>query len=57
MKALHYVFILSLLLIAAVYYIGLTSDVNAVGPQVRGILNAVTGRNSNGAFAAYPTGG
>jgi len=45
------------LLIVVAYFTGFTSDVNSVGSVVNNLGNTFTGRNSQGAFAAYPTGG
>lgn len=45
------------LLIAVAYYVGLVSDVNAVGGNLLSIFNGLSGRNSAGNFANYPTGG
>ena len=53
-KALMYIFVLSLVLIALAYYTGLTSDVPSVANGLRSIIYSVTGRNNSGNFAGYP---
>jgi hypothetical protein len=51
-----YVFLLSLAVIAFVYYQGLTADVNAVGPFVIKAAELAQGRNPDtGNFSNYPT--
>lgn len=51
-----YLFILALVLIGVAYYAGLSTDATAVGGQVNSLLKTSTGRNAQGAFAAYPGG-
>lgn len=53
-RALFYIFVLSLVLIALAYYVGLTSDVPKVANAIRSLLYSVTGRNNHGNFAGYP---
>jgi hypothetical protein len=54
-RALWYIFVLSVLLMLAVYYIGVKSDATAVGSALNSMLLTVTGRLPNGQFASYPT--
>lgn len=56
-KTLWYLFILSLVLIGVAYYTGLKSDVGAFSSAINNLGLTFTGRNSQGQFAAYPTGG
>lgn len=53
-KALWYVFILSLVLVALAYYTGLKSDAASLGAAFQSLIYAVTGRNNQGTFAGYP---
>lgn len=56
-KLLWYMFVLSALLIAAVYFIGVSTDAGAVKDLLVGIFNTVTGRPAaGGAFGGYPGG-
>lgn len=56
-RALFYGFVLALVLIAVVYYIGLSTDAPALASSMRTLVYAFTGRNSSGKFADYPSGG
>jgi hypothetical protein len=51
-----WVFLLLALLIAAAYYVGVSTDFSAFSNGSRTILYALTGRNAQGEFAAYPGG-
>jgi hypothetical protein len=52
-----YLFLLAALLIAAVYYVGVKTDLGAFSSLVNGIGNVFTGRPAGGgAFGAYPQG-
>jgi len=53
---LRYFFILSALLIIVVYFVGFSTNVNVVGHVFQVLSYALTGRNTQGQFAAYPTG-
>jgi len=53
-KALRYIFILSLVLIAVAYYAGTQRVLEAIGKQVNTLILTSTGRNAQGNFAAYP---
>lgn len=53
-RALYYIFILSLVLVALAYYTGLQTDAGALKNAFTSIIYAVTGRNSSGNFAGYP---
>ena len=55
--ALRYIFWLSLLLIAVAYYAGTVKVFNAIGANVGGLILKSTGRNDQGQFASYPSGG
>ena len=55
-KALWYIFILSLVLVALAYYVGLKSDSKALGTAFTNLIYALTGRSSGGKFAGYPGG-
>lgn len=50
------VFVLLLSLIAFAYYVGAATDFVALSQSARTVIYALTGRNSAGNFAAYPTG-
>lgn len=50
-------FVLLLVFMLLVYYVGLKSDAAAVSSAVSGIGNTFSGRNSSGVLASYPTGG
>lgn len=56
-RALYYIFILSLVLIVVVYFAGSTNVLQTLGTQFGNLLNISTGRNTQGQFAGYPTGG
>ncbi len=56
-KLITYLFLLSLVLVAVAYYVGLKSDAATIGAQANAILQTATGRNAAGTFASYPTGG
>lgn len=53
--ALGYIFFLSILLLVLVYYVGLTQDLPTVKDFIVSLIYSATGRNSQGAFAQYPT--
>lgn len=53
-KAFNYMFILAILLIAAVYYIGLSTDASTVFAGLNSLGNTLTGRNAAGVFQNYP---
>lgn len=53
---IRYIYILSALLIAAAYFVGVSTDVNAFSAGATKLIYAVTGRDAKGAFAAYPKG-
>ena len=56
-KALTYIFWLSMVLILVAYYIGSTNLLAQIGSTVGSLILTSTGRDQNGKFAAYPTGG
>lgn len=49
-----YLFVLAFALIGLAYWVGLKSDVGAVGGVVNTLGLTFTGRNAQGVFAAYP---
>jgi len=55
--ALRYIFWLSLILIVVAYYAGSVKVLNQLGSTVGSLILKSTGRNDQGQFAAYPTGG
>lgn len=55
-KILLYMAVLSGLLIIVVYFVGFATDAGATGVAVNSLLKSITGRNSAGNFAAYPSG-
>lgn len=56
-KTEWYIFVLSLLLIAAAYYAGLTTDAKAVTAGAVALGQTITGRDASNKFAAYPANG
>lgn len=55
-KALRYIFVLSFLLIVVAYWAGSQKILESSTTGLVSLGNAFTGRNSQGVFAAYPTG-
>ncbi len=56
-KAEWYVFLLAAFLIAAVYYVGVRTDIGAFSGAINSGLNVVTGRApAGGQFYGVPTG-
>ena len=53
-RALYYIFILSLVLIAVAYYAGTSNVLQTLGTQFGNLLNISTGRTTQGQFAGYP---
>lgn len=53
---LGWMFVLMAALIALVYFKGTVADINAIGANGVNLSYALTGRNAQGNFAAYPTG-
>lgn len=47
-------FLLAILLIVVVYFVGFSTDLLTGGKVAIGIINAETGRNAQGNFANYP---
>lgn len=56
-SALRYIFYLSLFLIAVAYYVGTTGVLKQAGQSLGSLILASTGRNAQGQFANYPSGG
>lgn len=55
-RVLFYAFAISVLLIIVVYFIGLSTDLSSFASAARSLIYSVTGRNSSGQFATYPSG-
>ena len=56
-RTVRYLFILAFVLIVVAYYAGSTQVLGSLFSGTTALDYAVTGRNAQGAFAAYPTGG
>jgi len=56
-KAIRYIFVLSMLLILVAYFAGATNLFSGVSAALDKLLLTVTGRNAQGVFSGYPTGG
>jgi hypothetical protein len=56
-KTIRMAFILMALLIVVAYFVGAATETNALANGFTKITYALTGRNGQGNFAAYPTGG
>jgi hypothetical protein len=56
-SGLRDIFIISVLLVIAVYFVGFSTDLATFGTALTGLINTATGRNAQGQFAGYPTGG
>ena len=52
-----YLFWLSVLLIMAAYFVGVSTDASVFGGVINTLGNTFTGRNAQGQFASYPSGG
>lgn len=55
-KTEWYLFVLAAALIAAVYYVGVKSDIGALTNLLTNVGNTYTGRDSNGQFQGVPSG-
>lgn len=53
-KALFYIFVLSLLLIAVAYYLGSQAVGSTLFSGFNNLILTSTGRNNQGNFASYP---
>lgn len=53
-KALFYIFVLSMILVAVAYYAGSTAVLKQIGASVSTLILTATGRTSSGQFASYP---
>lgn len=53
-KMLWYIFVLSLVLIGVVYYVGVQTDAGAFASFIQTVGYMATGRKKDGTFAAYP---
>ena len=56
-KVFSYLFWLSVILIFAAYFVGVSTDASVFGRVINSLGNTFTGRNAQGQFAPYPTGG
>jgi hypothetical protein len=56
-KALTYIFAISLVLVLVAYYAGTQRVLSSGSSALVNLINAATGRDSSGQFAAYPSGG
>ena len=54
-RFLFYIFVLTLVVLAAVYYIGLKTDANAFFSGVQGLWNSASGILPNGSARGYPS--
>lgn len=55
-STIRYIFLLSALLIVVAYFVGAATETNSLAAGVTKLVYAVTGRNTTGQFAAYPSG-
>jgi hypothetical protein len=55
-KTVRYLFLLAVLLIVVVYFVGASTLTATIGNTLVKIGYAFTGRTANGQFASYPTG-
>lgn len=56
MNTERYLFLLALALIAAAYFVGVSTDAATLFDGLKSIGLTFTGRNANGQFAGYPQG-
>jgi hypothetical protein len=56
-KALTYIFAISLVLVLVAYFAGTQRVISSGASALVNLINAATGRDVTGAFAAYPSGG
>ena len=54
-KFLFYIFVLTLVVLAAVYYIGLKTDAQSFFSGVQGLWNSASGILPNGSQRGYPS--
>ncbi len=55
-STIRYIFLLSALLIVVAYFVGAATETNSLAAGITKLVYALTGRNSQGVFGAYPTG-
>lgn len=53
-QLIAYIFFLSIVLIIAVYYVGVQTDTKAFSGAINSLLQTATGRTATGTFAGYP---
>lgn len=56
-SAERYIFWTSFFLIAVAYYVGTTGILKQAGQSLGNLILISTGRDAQGKFASYPTGG
>lgn len=56
MNTERYLFLLALALIAAAYFVGVSTDAATLFSGLNSLGLTFTGRNSSGQFGAYPSG-
>lgn len=54
-KFLWYIFILTLVVVSLVYYVGVKSDATAIGGVLQGLWNSASGILPNGSQRGYPS--
>lgn len=55
-STIRYIFLISAILIAAAYFVGVSTDANSFANGLNKLILTITGRTQAGGFAAYPTG-
>lgn len=55
-RTLLYIFLLTALLIAVVWYVGLSTDSATFFSGTKGLVQTLTGQNAQGQFGSYPGG-
>jgi hypothetical protein len=55
-RVITYIFIISVVLVLAVYYLGVTNDLSTFTNAFVSLIQVATGRNAQGQFASYPNG-
>lgn len=54
-STIRYIFFLMALLIIVAYYVGASTETNSLAAGATSLTYALTGRNAQGQFSAYPT--
>jgi hypothetical protein len=55
-ETIRYAFFLMALLIIVAYFVGAATETRALAAGLTSLVNALTGRDTQGKFAAYPGG-